>query len=130
MANGLIVVAAAVIERQNRFLLARRLEGTHLAGLWEFPGGKCEPGEPLEACLLRELQEELGVGARVVGLRLTSRHDYDSRRVEIHFFDCELDGEPRPLLGQQLRWIPRDELGRVELPAADAELIAILKDAR
>ena len=92
-----IVVTAAIIERDGRFLMARRLKGTHLEGLWEFPGGKIEPGESLEACIVRELAEELGVESRIVGKRWETAHDYSTKRVELHFFDCEIDGDPRPL---------------------------------
>ncbi|HEY8551671.1 MAG TPA: (deoxy)nucleoside triphosphate pyrophosphohydrolase [Vicinamibacterales bacterium] len=126
MADAVIVVAAAIIRRGDAFLLGRRLEGTHLAGLWEFPGGKCEPGETLAACLSRELQEELGVRALEMRPRVQTRHRYDTRTVELHFFDCTIDGEPRPLLGQELRWVRRDELRSIELPEADAELVAML----
>jgi 8-oxo-dGTP diphosphatase len=121
-----IVVTAAIIERDGRFLMARRLKGTHLEGLWEFPGGKIEPGESLEACLARELDEELGVPCRVGRLRLATTHEYPGRRVELHFFDCEIDGEPRPLLGQELRWVSANELASLPLPEADAGLVALL----
>ena len=121
-----IVVTAAIIERDGRFLMARRLKGTHLEGLWEFPGGKTEPGESLEACLARELDEELGVPCRVGRLRLATTHEYPGRRVELHFFDCEIDGEPRPLLGQELRWVSASELASLPLPEADAGLVALL----
>ena len=121
-----IVVTAAIIERDGRWLMARRLKGTHLEGLWEFPGGKIESGESLEACLARELHEELGVPCRVGRLRLATTHDYPGRRVELHFFDCELDGEPRALLGQELRWVGPSELASLPLPEADASLVALL----
>ena len=121
-----IVVTAAIIERDGRFLMARRLKGTHLEGLWEFPGGKIEPGESLEACLARELDEELGVPCRVGRLRFATTHEYPGRRVELHFFDCEIDGEPRALLGQELRWVSASELASLPLPEADAGLVALL----
>jgi mutator protein MutT len=121
-----IVVAAAIIERDGRWLLARRLKGTHLEGLWEFPGGKVDPGETLEACLARELAEELGVVGAVHGLRWSTTHDYPGRRVELHFYDCTIEGEPRPLLGQELRWVSASELAALPLPAADAGLVTLL----
>ena len=95
------VVSAAVVEREGRLLVAQRLEGTHLAGHWEFPGGKCEPGEEVRACLARELREELGVGASVGEEVLRTLYAYADRRLELVFFRCEIDGEPRPLLGQE-----------------------------
>lgn len=124
--DPIVVVAAAVIERDDAFLLTRRLQGTHLEGRWEFPGGKCEPGEELESCLLRELREELAVGA-VVGERLLcTRHAYAERTVELHFLRTELTGDPVPQLGQQMRWVPLSELAALDLPEADADLIRLL----
>jgi len=121
-----IVVTAAVVERAGRILVTRRQRGVHLEGLWEFPGGKQENGESLAACLARELREELDVAARVEDEIYTTTHEYPERRVELHFLRCRLDGEPRPLLGQEIRWVPRAELASLEFPAADAELIRIL----
>lgn len=121
-----IVVAAAVIERDGAFLVTRRPQGTHLEGCWEFPGGKCEPGESVEAGLAREIREELGANVRIGGEILAVTHDYPGRRVELHFVACELTSDPRPLLGQEMRWVGRDELDASEFPPADAELIARL----
>jgi 8-oxo-dGTP diphosphatase len=121
------VVSAAVVERDGLLLVTQRLAGTHLAGHWEFPGGKCEPGERPSACLAREIREELGVKA-VVGPEIhRTRYSYDERRLELVFFRCELEGEPQPLLGQDLRWVRRDELGALRFPPADSELIALLQ---
>src|SRR5438874_13820229 len=121
-----VVVAAAVIERDDRFLLTRRQRGVHLEGYWEFPGGKCEPGESLDACLQRELREELDVGARVRDEVFTTTHTYPERRVELHFIRCDLVGVPLPLVGQEMRWFARAELVLLAFPPADAELIRIL----
>ena len=120
------VVTAAVVDRDGLLLVTQRLEGTHLAGHWEFPGGKCEPGESAPACLLRELREELGVEARVHEEIHRTLYAYGDRRLELVFFRCELLAEPRPLLGQEIRWVSRAELGTLKFPPADAELIAIL----
>jgi mutator protein MutT len=121
-----IVVTAAVIERDGCFLVTRRQKGVHLEGYWEFPGGKCDAGESIAACLARELREELGVDARVGVEVFTTTHTYPERRVELHFFQCELQGEPRLLVGQEMRWVPRAELAALEFPPADAELIQTL----
>jgi 8-oxo-dGTP diphosphatase len=121
-----IIVTAAVVRRGDTFLVTRRLKGTHLAGAWEFPGGKCDPGEALEASLIREIREELGVSCRVGHEVFTITHDYPDRRVELHFFDCTLAGDPQPQLGQEMQWVPRGRLQDLEFPPADAELIAIL----
>ncbi len=121
-----IVVTAAVVERDDAFLVTRRLAGTHLEGCWEFPGGKCEPEEPHPACLEREIREELDCTA-VVGREIfTVSHEYPGRSVELHFFRCELVGTPRPMLGQEMKWIPRAQLRELEFPPADAELIRML----
>jgi mutator protein MutT len=130
MSNSSIVVTAAVIERDERFLVSRRLHGTHLAGLWEFPGGKVEPGETHEQSLQRELREELGVGAIVGGEIVVTTHRYPGRTVTLHFRRCAIAGEPQSLLGQELRWVTRAELETLELPEADAELVRLLTSSK
>jgi mutator protein MutT len=124
-----LVVTAAIVERRGALLVTRRLAGTHLEGLWEFPGGKCEPGESLSGCLSRELREELGVDATVNDEVFTTTHAYPDRIVTLHFLRCEFEGEPDPLLGQEIRWIRREQLDEREFPPADAELIHVLKNA-
>jgi 8-oxo-dGTP diphosphatase len=128
--SGRIVVVAAVIEQDGRFLVARRLEGTHLAGYWEFPGGKVHDGETLELALEREIEEELG--SPIAGLRriFQTTHAYPERTVDLHFYRGELTAPPRPLLGQSLRWVSRDEFASLPFPQADAELIHLLIDDR
>jgi len=118
-----VVVAAAIIEKDDRFLITRRQRGVHLEGYWEFPGGKCEPSESPATCLARELQEELGVDARVGDERFTTTHDYEDRRIELHFLACELRGTPAPQIGQEMRWATRAELTTLSFPPADAALI-------
>ncbi len=125
-----IVVTAAIIERDGRILVTKRQAGAHLAGVWEFPGGKCEPGESLAACMARELREELAIDAVVGHEVLAVTHDYPDRRVELHFLACEVAGEPTPILAQEMRWLQRHELSQLEFPAADAELIRILAGPR
>jgi 8-oxo-dGTP diphosphatase len=122
-----IVVSAAVVERDGRFLVTRRQPGVHLEGLWEFPGGKCEPGESIASCLRREIQEELGTDAAVGEELLAVTHHYPERSVELHFLACDLLQEPAPLLGQEMRWVARDELRSLQFPPADDELIALLQ---
>lgn len=118
-----VVVVAAVIERDGRFLVARRLEGTHLAGYWEFPGGKIHEGETHEQALQREIAEELNAGLTQLRKIFHTAHQYAERTVELHFFRGALTGEPHPTLGQELRWITREEFASMEFPPADAELI-------
>lgn len=118
-----LVVTAAVIEQDDRFLVTRRPEGVHLEGHWEFPGGKCEPGETLAACLARELREELAAEAEIGAEILATTHEYPDRRVELHFIACRLISAPRPQQGQAMRWVARADLATLPFPAADAELI-------
>jgi mutator protein MutT len=121
-----IVVTAAVIRRGDEFFVTRRHEGVHLEGFWEFPGGKCDGGESLEDCLRREIREELNADIVVGGKILECAHEYPTRVVELHFFECELKGEPSPMLGQEMRWVKRAELRSLQFPPADDELIARL----
>jgi len=121
-----IVVTAAVVERGGCLLVTRRLQGTHLEGYWEFPGGKCDAGESLESCLARELREELAVEAIVGSKILTTSHTYPERRVELHFFSCELAGDPVPQMNQEMQWVAREALASLKLPPADDELVALL----
>jgi len=118
-----IVVLAAVIERDGRFLVTRRLDHGHLPGVWEFPGGKCEAGESHEACLARELMEELGVRAAIGDEIIVIEHAYPDRTVRLHFRRAEIAGEPQALLGQQIQWVARGALDTLEFPAADRALI-------
>ena len=121
-----IVVAAAVIERDGRFLVTKRQRGVHLEGFWEFPGGKCQDGEDHAICLSRELNEELAVAVRIGDEILATTHSYEDRAVELHFVRCKLLGNPVPQLGQEMRWVARGELVTLKFPPADRELIRLL----
>jgi mutator protein MutT len=123
---GSVEVVAAVVERAGRYLITQRLEGTHLAGLWEFPGGKILTGEKPEEALRRELKEELGVEAAVGELIQTVDWTYPEKSVRLLFFRCALAGEPTPLEGQEMRWIAAADLASYRFPEADATLIARL----
>ncbi len=120
------MVVAGVIERDGRFLVTRRPEGTHLAGLWEFPGGKVHAAETHAEALRRELSEELDIAAQVGEQVHRVRHAYPEKTVELHFYRCAFEGEPRPMMGQEMRWVPRADLARLPFPEADADLIALL----
>ena len=121
-----VVVVAAVVERANRILVTERLAGTHLAGHWEFPGGKMEDGEDHRRCLEREMREELDVGVEVGNELHTTCFNYPDRTVELHFYRCAIIGEPKPVLGQRVRWVSRATLGTLRVPPADLELIRLL----
>jgi len=120
------IVVAAVIEENGRFLVTRRQAGVHLAGLWEFPGGKIDPEETHADALRREIREELDADAIVGELVLGTNHAYPEKTVTLYFYRCTLTGAPRPLLGQEMRWVTRDEMKTLGFPAADQELIEIL----
>lgn len=122
-----VIVAAAVIERGGAVLVTRRLKGAHLEGLWEFPGGKCEPGESIHECLIREIGEELAVAVTPRRTMLVTSHAYPDKTVELHFVACDMQGEPSPQQGQAMQWIERARLDSLEFPAADAALIAELR---
>jgi len=122
------VAAALVRDDAGRYLITQRGQGSHLAGLWEFPGGKMEAGESPEAALRRELIEELGatfaVGARVE----TVRWEYPDRSVVLHFYACRLEsGVIEPREGQAMAWVEPERLAAYDFPPADRELIARLR---
>jgi 8-oxo-dGTP diphosphatase len=123
------VVAAAVIDAAGRVLIAQRPAGKHLAGGWEFPGGKLEPGEERLAGLARELREELGI-THVMTPRplIRVRHAYPSREVLLDIWVVKrYRGEPRGLDGQALRWCTQDELATAQLLPADKPIVAVLR---
>ncbi|MGE0461564.1 MAG: (deoxy)nucleoside triphosphate pyrophosphohydrolase [Vicinamibacterales bacterium] len=120
------IVVAAVIERDGAFLLTLRPEGTHLAGHWEFPGGKVHVSESHAEALRRELFEELDIAAEVGEVVHTVTHPYPDKVVELHFYRCSFRGEPKPMVGQEMRWVPRAELVSLPFPEADAALIRLL----
>lgn len=125
-----VEVSAGLVFRAGQLLITQRPVGGHLAGLWEFPGGKREPGESFEECLRRELREELGVDVRVHEELERITHDYAEKSVHLRFFRCTLtgaDAEPRALGCQAVAWVTRATLVNYEFPAADARLLEMLK---
>lgn len=122
-----IEVCAAVILENGRYLLTRRLEQTHCALLWEFPGGKRQPGEGLMECLNRELREELGIEISVGEHITTIFHSYVEVHVILHFFWCtRLKGDPEPLDCKEFRWVPPSDFHTLEFPAADESFLSLL----
>jgi mutator protein MutT len=115
-----LAVVAAVIEHANRFLVTRRQDGVHLAGHWEFPGGKVAAGETHAAALRRDAD------VAVHDLVLETTHTYPERTVTLFFYRCDLLGTPKPMLGQEMEWIPRAQLSSRPFPPADDELIRML----
>ncbi|WEF23806.1 (deoxy)nucleoside triphosphate pyrophosphohydrolase [Paracoccus sp. S3-43] len=125
-----LVAAVALIDTDGRVLLAQRPEGKSMAGLWEFPGGKVEPGETPEAALIRELHEELGIDTWTSCLApLTfASHGYDDFHLLMPVFACRRwSGIVRPQEGQQLAWVRAGDLRDYPMPPADVPLIPMLQ---
>lgn len=127
----LLVSAVALIDADGRVLLAQRPEGKSMAGLWEFPGGKVEPGETPEAALIRELHEELGIDtwqSCLAPLTFAS-HTYERFHLLMPLFACRRwEGVPTPREGQTLAWVRPERLRDYPMPPADIPLIPILRD--
>ncbi len=126
-----LVAAVALIDADGRVLLARRPEGKPMAGLWEFPGGKIEPGETPEAALMRELHEELGIDICVPCLApLTfASHAYDGFHLLMPLYVLrKWDGIVRPREGQKTAWVRPARLRDYPMPPADEPLVAMLQD--
>ena len=122
-------VVAAVIEQNESFLVTRRQAGVHLAGLWEFPGGKIDSAETHADALRREMREELDTDVDVHELLFRTSHAYPERIVTLYFYRCRLKGEPRPMLGQEMQWVRRGDLQTLGFPPADEELIRRLAES-
>jgi 8-oxo-dGTP diphosphatase len=121
-----IVVVAAIIERDGAFLVTLRQAGTHLAGHWEFPGGKVHTSETHSEALRRELFEELDIVGHVGDCVFTVTHAYPDKTVELYFYRCEFSGEPKPMMGQEMRWAAAAELRTLTFPEADRALLRML----
>ena len=127
----LLVAACALVDADGRVLIAQRPEGKSMAGLWEFPGGKIEPGEKPEAALIRELKEELGIDVKEACLApLTfASHAYESFHLLMPLFVCRRwDGQVRPREGQSIKWVRPRKLRDYPMPPADLPLIPMLID--
>ena len=131
MPSGVIDVAAGLVERDGLILITQRKQGSHLAGLWEFPGGKVEAGETPEAALIRELKEELDIDTWTSCLApLTfASHSYPDFHLLMPLFACRRwQGTVRPVEGQKLAWVRPNALRDYPMPPADLPLIPILRD--
>jgi len=119
-----IVVAAAIIKQEEKFLLTRRKADSDLGGLWEFPGGKKESGETLKDCLRREVKEELGVEVSEPQFFHSLRHQYPEKEVELHFFTCSIiQGHPQALDCAEIAWVLKHELISYKFPPADIPVL-------
>jgi mutator protein MutT len=109
-------------------LITQRRPDDHLAGLWEFPGGKRESTETFEECLVRELREELRIEVNVLEMLEAVVHEYPERKVSIRFYRCDwVSGEPLAVGCQDFKWVAANELSRFQFPEADAQLVARLQ---
>lgn len=126
-----LVVAVALVDADNRVLMAQRPEGKSMAGLWEFPGGKVNPGELPEEALVRELKEELGIDITESCLAPLSfaSHCYDDFHLLMPLYACRIwKGTLRAVEGQQLKWVKPVRIADLPLPEADKPLVALLRD--
>ena len=127
-----VLVAAAVVKREGRVLLTRRMEGTHLAGFWEFPGGKVEPGEDPEVAVVRECREECAIDLEVVDVIEVAFHRYERKDVLLLFYECRLarEQEVQHLGVAEHAWVLPSELGAYPLPPPDERLVRKLQSGR
>ncbi len=123
-----VEVAAGLVYREGRYLIARRKADVHLAGFWEFPGGKREPGETFEECLERELFEELNIRIGAPVPFQIVRHQYPEKTVELHFFRCGIEsGQAAAVDCAEIRWVWPHELADFNFPPADRPVIEALR---
>ena len=121
-------VTAGLLWHEGKLLITSRPKGRHLAGFWEFPGGKQEEGETLKKCLEREIREELGIEVLAGKHLMTVDHEYENRIISLHLFQCTpLEGQIRPLEGQKIRWVDPKDLEDYRFPPPDYEFIGFLK---
>jgi len=117
-------VTAGLLQQDGMVLITKRPAGSHLAGYWEFPGGKQEAGETLEECLAREMKEELGVNVRVGKRLLAVNHEYENRIISLYLFQCaHLGGEFKPLACEEIRWVHPEDLTQYRFPPPDEKII-------
>ncbi|MGD0464544.1 MAG: 8-oxo-dGTP diphosphatase MutT [Tepidisphaeraceae bacterium] len=119
-----IDVAIGVVKREGRILICQRKSDDTFGGLWEFPGGKRNPGEELEACLAREMMEELAIKVRIVRKLTAIEHRYPRARITLYPFLCEhSNGEPKLIECQQVKWVKAEELPKHQFPPANESLV-------
>ncbi len=124
-----IHVSAGLIRKNGKFLISKRLKGSHLEGYWEFPGGKQEKGETIQNCLEREIREELDLEVRAGEVSLTVDHEYETKRISLHVIHCEiLDGDPRAIECQEFKWAAPEDFEKFAFPPPDIKVIVFLSE--
>ena len=127
--TAVIDVAAGLVFRNGKLLITKRYDDAHLGGLWEFPGGKREPNETFEECVVRELREELAIEVVVGALMESVTHEYPGKTVHLKFFLCDWkENEPQPLGCSECKWVTAGELKEYEFPDADLQLLQRLQN--
>lgn len=130
VAHKVIGVAVIKNDREQFLIDKRRPQGLH-GGFWEFPGGKIEPGETIEACIEREIMEELGIAIEVGELLIAIEHDYGRFTITLNVHNCRhVSGEPRPIECDEIRWVTVDEMNEFTFPKANEQIIAALREGR
>jgi len=120
------LIAIAVVENEDRFLIGQRPPDVPLAGLWEFPGGKIEPAESAKEAAVRECREETGLAVEAMGTWLVQEEEYSHGRVRLHFIACRLTAEESGNPRDPFRWVPREELAEYEFPSGNREILNLL----
>lgn len=124
---GIIEVVAAVIYRTETVLLCQRHDGSHLPLMWEFPGGKVDPGESPQSALKRELTEELDVDAEIGSQVADVEHHYSEKSVRIRFFLANITDEPRAIVHRAVRWVPLDTISDYKVPPANESVMRMIE---
>ena len=119
---------AVINNQQGQILIDRRKESGQMGGLWEFPGGKIEPGETVEECIQREIKEELDIEI-AVGDRLTTiTHNYETFKVTLYIHDCQyISGKPQPLECEEILWVEPEQIDRYQFPAANSKIVSLIQ---
>ncbi len=129
--NHKLIGVAVIWNDRGEILIDRRYPGGVMGGLWEFPGGKIEVGETVEACIIREIREELDIEIKVGKPLINIDYNYSEFQVTLKVYECQhISGEPQPLESAEIRWVTLDEIDRFEFPAANTQIISALRQNR
>ena len=119
---------AVINNQQGQILIDRRKKTAQMGGLWEFPGGKIEPGETVEECIQREIKEELDIEIAVGDRLITITHNYEAFKVTLHIHDCQyLSGTPQPLECEEILWVEPEQIDRYQFPAANIKIVSLIQ---